>query len=123
MDKAQLTLTLLALSDANVGHLISAIPPTLAVLVSLFVLRAGQKRNAVALDGKLEQLMAAEKGVARAEGAAQERSEERGRNDGTPQPVIVENTPESPAIVKAVEHAAPQKTKRKRSKGAQKEAH
>ena len=87
---------LLAISDAILGEIISSVPPTLAVFVTLFVLRAGQKRNAVALDGKLTQLMTAEKGMARAEGVAQERDR---KHNGGPQPVTVENTPDSPAIV------------------------
>lgn len=72
------TVSALALSEDLTGQLIvaliGALPPTAAVIVTLISLKRGQKEMTIALDGKLEKLMLAEKGVSKAEGIAEERA-------------------------------------------------
>lgn len=110
--------TTVAISEALLGDLISAIPPTLAVLVTLYVLKTGQNRNAQALDGKLTMLMEAKVAAAEAKGKLEEREAEIARqgaaalaqqsaappvHPASPVPVIVENTKDNPANVKHTE--------------------
>lgn len=67
--------TMFAISEIILGQIIASIPPTLAVIISLVVLTRKQDRIAEAVDGKLSQLMTAEKGVSKAEGVAEERAD------------------------------------------------
>lgn len=101
-------LTTLAVSEVIVGQLIAAVPPTAAVIVTLIVLRTGQKKNAAALDGKLDAFMDAKVEAGRLAGKEEERVEARAREGEAaiaqqaaphaPAPVIAENTPERNAI-------------------------
>lgn len=86
----------IAISEALTGQLIvaliGALPPTAAVIVALMSLKRGQKEMATALDGKLNQLMAAEKGVSKAEGVKEERAEARVRSEAPVSAEVIATT-------------------------------
>lgn len=77
---------------------IAAAPPTAAVIITAIVLARGQKKMGEALDGKLTQLMTAEKGVSKAEGVAEERLTQQAKTGDAPQKVEVV-TPSGPVPV------------------------
>lgn len=80
--------------------LIAAAPPTAAVIVTCIVLMKGQQKMATAMDGKLSQLLVAEKGVAKAEGKEEERVEARERLHTDPPQKVEVVTDRAPVEVK-----------------------
>lgn len=89
----------MAISDVVLGELISSIPPTLAVLLSLFVLVRKQDKMEKAMDGKLTQLIIAEKGKSAGEAVAQERVEARERVQTDPPQKVEVVTDKAPVEV------------------------
>jgi hypothetical protein len=77
----------LAITEALQGQiivaLITAIPPTGAVVVTAIALLRGQRAMHLQMNSRLDELVEARRGVARAEGVEQERSEERNRRTGS----------------------------------------
>lgn len=98
----------IAISEVVLGQLIASIPPTLAVIVSLLVLKRGQREMLIAVDGKLDAFMDAKVAAGKAAGREEERVEARARHgeaaiaaqSAAPAEVIQVNPPENPAIVK-----------------------
>lgn len=67
--------------ESHVNAIITAIPPTLAVIVGVVALRKGQKTMMVNIDGRMEQLLAVTKTAAISEGKETERVEARDRRE------------------------------------------
>lgn len=77
--------TTVAVTEALQGQvivaLITAAPPTAAVIVAMIALARGQTAMHRQMNSRLDELVEAKRGVARAEGVEQERSEERQRRN------------------------------------------
>lgn len=85
--------------------LIAAGPPTAAVIVAMIAMLRGQKAMHLQMNSRLDELLAAKQGVAKAEGVEQERQEARARASGEDkdaQKVEVINTPDSPVPTKPI---------------------
>lgn len=65
----------------HVDAMITAIPPTMAVIVGVFALKKGQTRMFVRMDGHLSELLEINKKASKSEGKEEERVEARERAD------------------------------------------
>lgn len=84
--------------ESHIDAIISAIPPTIAVIIGVISLRKGQKTLMVSVDGKMEQLLQVTKKEAHSAGMTEERKDEQARVlEARPKNVVVVNTADDPA--------------------------